>query len=144
VFAIIGRNLSRTLVALIAVSLFACRSEQQVPVSTASVLEPSKQVYALGSQITAAGAVAEEAISESFRQGGEVFLSVDVTSASIDQDVEVEWLDSSGRVLAREQRHVPEGVRYVTFSTRPHKHGEHRAVVVINGRRVTELPFQVL
>ena len=46
--------------------------------------------------------------------------------------------------MAREQRHVPAGAHYVTFSSRPDREGEHKAVVVINGRRVTEMPFDVL
>ena len=62
-----------------------------------------------------------------------------------DQRVADEWLDANGGVLRREARHVGHGTRYVAFSSgRVSASGNYKAIVVIDGRRVSELPFAVL
>lgn len=97
--------------------------------------------------VTPAGAVPEEAASESFHRGGEVFLSVDVASASSEQNFDVQWLDARGRVIRKETRKVPEGSRYAAFSSGREiaaMPGRHSAVIIIDGRRVMEKPFSIL
>jgi hypothetical protein len=107
----------------------------------------SRELYALGTEVTARGAVPEDAAGETFRRGSEVFLSVDVRSASTDQALEVRWLDEGGRVLHRDLRHAPQGTEYVPFSsgeTEDWTSGPHRAVVLIDGRSVSEKPFTMM
>ena len=109
--------------------------------------EPATETFALGSVLTAAGAVPRDSASESFHRGGEVFLSVDVASASSQQTIDVEWLDQYGRVVRKESRSVPEGSHYAAFSSGREiaaMPGAHRAVIIIDGRRVMEKPFSIL
>lgn len=109
--------------------------------------DPSPETYALGTALTARGAVLANATGETFLRGGEVFLSVNVSSASTDQLVEVKWIDPSGHVLRRDARRAPQGTAYVPFSsgaTSQWPRGAHRAVVVIDGRSVSEKAFTVL
>ena len=97
--------------------------------------------------VTPAGAVPADSASESFHRGGEVFLSVDVASASSEQNIDVQWLDAQGRVVRKETRKVPEGSHYAAFSSGPEvaaMPGQHRAVIIIDGRRVMEKPFSIL
>ena len=103
--------------------------------------------YALGTKVTARGAIADQAAGDAFLRGGEVFLSVDVSSASSDQLVEVKWVDPSGQVLHHDARRAPQGTRYVPFSsgaTARWPLGAHRAVVLIDGRSVSERSFTVM
>ena len=116
--------------------------------SAAIVVEDaSPETYALGTALTPRGAVPANATGETFIRGGEVFLSVDVSSASTDQLVEVKWIDPSGHVLHRDAPRAPQGTSYVPFSsgtTSQWPRGPHRAVVVIDGRSVSEKAFTVL
>lgn len=118
--------------------------------ATAAMTEtdpPSPETFALGTELNATGAVPEDAAGETFVRGGEVFLSVDVRSASTDQTIEVKWIDPEGRVLRHDRRRAEQGTRHVPFSsgaTARWKPGEHRAVIVIDGRRVSEKPFAVM
>lgn len=108
---------------------------------------PSKETFALGSDIEPSGAVPQIATGDSFSRGGEVYLSIEVSSASADQQVKVEWVDARGRVVRRQEGNVPAGARYVWFSTGPTARwmrGPHRAVITINGRTVSEKPFALL
>lgn len=131
--------------------LTGCAGDQDAAArrQTAAVETPelAKQTFALGSMVTPAGAVPEEAASESFHRGGEVFLSVDVASASGEQNFDVQWLDARGRVIRKETRKVPEGSRYAAFSSGREiaaMPGRHSAVIIIDGRRVMEKPFSIL
>jgi len=111
------------------------------------VEEPSRETFALGTAVSANGAVPQQATGETFIRGGEVFLSVDVQSASTEQTIEVRWIDPSGRVLHRDARRAPGGARYVPFSsgaTAQWPVGPHRAVVLIDGRTVSEKLFAVI
>lgn len=115
--------------------------------AVADAPDPAPDTYALGSTLEASGAVRKDAAGEAFGRGGEVFLSVDVASASTDQTIEVAWLDGAGRVVRKETREVPVGTRYAAFASGrdvTSSAGTRRAVVVINGRRVTEKTFSVL
>jgi hypothetical protein len=106
----------------------------------------SQGVYALGTSLNREGAVARDAVSESFGRGGEVFLSIDVRSASADSTIGVIWHGPAGVVLHRESRDVPKSAHYVAFSA-PTTHwprGECTAAVVIDGRVVAQLPFTVV
>lgn len=109
-----------------------------------------RDTYALGSYVTATGAVTADASGDTFRRGNEVFLSVDVSSASTDQTIVVDWLDSNDRVLRRETQHVEHGARterHAVFSSGPTQKwtaGAHRAIVVIDGRRVSERTFEMV
>lgn len=107
----------------------------------------SRETYALGTALTTGGAVPARATGETFLRGGEVFLSVDVSSASTDQLVEVKWIDPEGQVLRRDARRAPQGTAYVPFSsgaTAQWPRGTHRAVVLIDGRSVSEKTFTVM
>ena len=109
--------------------------------------ETSADPYALGSNVTPAGAVPKDAEGESFRRGGQVFLSVDVASASADQNIEVEWRDGSNRILRRDAKHVPVGSHYASFSSGREVSGiagPRTAIVIINGRRVSERTFTIM
>lgn len=114
-------------------------------VNTAAAL--ARDPYALGSALAPSGAVPADATIDSFARGQDVFLSIDVSGASTDALIEVKWVNADGAVERAESRHVPEGARYAAFSTGATSHwmpGPHRAVVVINGRKVTERTFGVL
>ena len=142
---------SQLVVMAVVVLMAGCAGDRDAAArrQTASVETPeaAKETFALGSMVTPAGAVPQEAASESFHRGGEVFLSVDMASASSEQNIDVQWLDAQGRILRKETRKVPEGTHYAAFSSgrevaaRP---GRHRAVIIIDGRRVMEKPFSIL
>ena len=116
-------------------------------VATASAEEPSPETFALGTAVSASGAVPQQASGETFLRGGEVFLSVNVQSASTDQTIEVKWIDPNGRVLRHDARRAEQGALYVPFSsgaTSRWPRGPHRAVILIDGRTVSEKQFAVL
>lgn len=122
-------------------------SEKAVQQSLAVTESISRETYALGTAITDRGAMPARATGETFLRGGEVFLSVDVSSASTDQLVEVRWIDPSGHVLHRDAQRAPRGTAYVPFSsgaTSDWPPGAHRAVVLIDGRSVSEKTFTVI
>lgn len=107
----------------------------------------ARDTYAIGTAVDAHGAIPADAAGETFRRGGEVFVSVDVSSASTDQDIEVKWLDDGGNVLRRVGRRVPRGTRHAPFSsgrTAGWHRGPHRAVILIDGRTVSEKSFGVM
>lgn len=113
-------------------------------VAVAEAGTASPETFALGTEVNAVGAVPETAAGEIFPRGGEVYLSVDASGASTDQDIEVKWVDAHGRVVHRDARRAPQGTGHVPFSsgaTSTWPPGEHRAVVLIDGRRVTEKAF---
>lgn len=106
-----------------------------------------ERTYALGSEVMGDGAIPAVAASESFLKGHEVWLSVNVVSATAPQTIAVEWVDASGRVVRRDQRDVPVDRAFVPFSsgsTGGWPSGESRAIVIIDSRRVTELPFEIV
>ena len=122
------------------------RAKAHVP-SPATADEPAAETYALGTEVTPSGAVAEKSIGDNFIRGGEVFLSIDVSGASSAQTVEVKWIDPAGHVLRRDARQAPKGMHYLPFSsgqTSSWPTGEHRAVISIDGRRVSEKTFALL
>jgi len=110
-------------------------------------MEPARETFALGTAVTASGAVAQQSIGDNFIRGGEVYLSVDVSGASSDQTVEVRWVGPDGRVLRSDARLAVRGAHYLPFSsgqTKGWTRGDHRAVIRINGRTVSEKAFAVL
>ena len=116
-------------------------------VAAPTVEQPSRETFALGTAVSASGAVPQQASGETFIRGGEVFLSVDVRSSSTPQTIEVRWIDPHGRVLHRDARQVPPSARYVPFSsgaTSQWPAGSHRAVVLIDGRTVSQKTFAVI
>lgn len=106
--------------------------------------------YALGSAVTATGAITADASGETFRRGDEVFLSVDVSSASTDQSIVVEWVGANAAVVRRDVQSVPQGSkveRHAVFSSGPTRSwapGQYRAVIIIDGRHVSERAFELL
>jgi pyruvate/2-oxoglutarate dehydrogenase complex dihydrolipoamide acyltransferase (E2) component len=145
----------RSGIALVAVLLFAvgCGVERgegtamNAGAAAAGTEEPAPETFALGTAVSASGAVPQDASAETFIRGGEVYLSVDVRSASTDQTIEVKWIDPHGRVLRSDERHVPQEAQYVPFSsgaTSRWPRGPHRAVILIDGRTVSEKTFAVL
>lgn len=116
-------------------------------VVTIETSKPVHATFALGSSMTHEGAIETESAGDSFRCGVELFLSVDVTSASTDQTIEVQWIDSRGIIAHRETRNVSEGGHYAAFSsgnTSSWSQGTYRAVVSINARKVNERSFAML
>ena len=133
----------------IVAALAACGDEEpRRNVNTHAVVsEPARDLFALGTSVTREGAVPADSTGETFRRGGEVYLSVNVQGASVEQEIEVEWVAANGRVMRRDEVEVPKGSRWAAFSsgeTQAWPAGEHRAVVTINGRRVSERPFSLL
>lgn len=131
------------------VALAGCGDDEvRRNVSTHAVVgEPARDPYALGTTLTREGAVPADSTGETFRRGGEVYLSVNVQGASVEQAIEVEWVAANGRVMRRDQVAVPKGSRWAAFSsgeTQAWPAGEHRAVVTIDGRRVSERAFSLL
>ncbi|HEX6176744.1 MAG TPA: hypothetical protein VF057_00185 [Thermoanaerobaculia bacterium] len=116
----------------------------------ASAVEPvetAKDTYAIGATVTPQGAIPREALTEQFPRGGEVYLSINVTGASTDQEITVQWLRPDGKVIREDAMDAPEGTSFVAFSSGPTdqwQSGEHKAVVLINGRRVSERQFQLI
>ncbi len=107
----------------------------------------SHETFALGTTVTSRGAVPEDAAGETFVRGGEVFLSVDLSGVSSDPVVEVRWLDPAGQVLHRDVRRAKQGTEHVPFSsgaTAQWTPGQHRALVLIDGRSVSEKRFTVM
>ena len=129
----------------------ACvRSGSDAPkhqMSATATTDPSPEVFAIGTALTATGAVAENSTSDSFRRGPELYVSVDVTSASTEQTIDVEWLDARGRKVHSDRRVVNRGHGYATFSSGPTHTwtaGEHRAIITIDGRKVSEKHFSLI
>lgn len=137
-------------VVVIVVALVACGGEQKREHEngqTVGISDPARDIYALGTSVTRDGAVHADSTGETFRRGGEVYLSVNVEGASVEQAIEVQWVAPNGRVMRRDEVDVPKGSRWAAFSsgeTQSWPAGEHRAVVTINGRRVSERPFSLM
>ena len=93
------------------------------------------------------GAIPQRATGDSFLRGQEIFVSVDVSGASTQHDLEVRFIDEEGKVLARFTRRAPRGTGHVAFSSGPTTRwriGPHRALILIGGRAVNEKVFQLL
>ena len=137
---------------LLSIGCAAEREQGQTPSTSAAVdvetdTKTSPETFALGTELSPTGAVPQQASGQAFVRGGEVFLSVNVSGASTEQTIEVKWVDPEGRVLRHDRRRAPQGTQHVPFSsgaTEEWPRGEHRAVVVIDGRRVSEKQFAVL
>jgi hypothetical protein len=115
--------------------------------AAAAELAPSNRTFALGYDVNASGAVPADSIGDAFLRGNEVFLSVDMSGASNSQRVGVEWRDPAGTIVRKDSRQVAAGAKYVNFSsgrTGSWSRGRHSAVVIIDGRAVTEMPFVVM
>jgi pyruvate/2-oxoglutarate dehydrogenase complex dihydrolipoamide acyltransferase (E2) component len=123
------------------------KADSSARVATTAADEPSPETFALGTAVTPTGAVAQSAASDTVLRGGEVYLSVDVRSASTEHVIEVRWVDPAGRVLRRDARQVHDDAQWVPFSsggTSRWSPGPHRAVILIDGRTVSEKSFAVL
>ena len=123
------------------------RGSGAVQQSVAATEIDASDTFALGTAVTSRGAVPQDAASETFRRGDEVFLSVDLSGVSSDPLVEVKWIDPYGQVNHRDVRHAVRGAHHLPFSsgaTARWKPGPHRAVVLIDGRAVSEKPFSLL
>lgn len=138
-------------VAVLAPILTSCAGERpaepDVPTLSSEATDPSSETFALGNHINPDGTLQAESAGEEFRRGGELFVSVNVTGATAQQEITVEWRDPRDQVIKREIREVVRGRKHVAFSsgdTAKWAAGEHRAVVMMNGRRVIEKPFVIL
>lgn len=144
----------RSWIAVVAVLLAAgCGAErkeaklEQASSAVPGAGTPTQETFALGTALTRAGAVSREATADSFLQGGEVFLSVNLNGATAEQQVEVRWVAADGVLLRTQARNAPVGATYLAFSSGPTQtwpEGDHRAVVVIDGRAVSEKPFRLI
>lgn len=115
--------------------------------SAAQTADTAPDPYAIGATVTPAGAVPRDAQTEQFQRGNEVYLSINVAGASTDQEISVRWVGPQGEVIREDEREVPEGSAHVAFSsgsTARWRSGQHRAVITINGRRVSEREFELL
>ncbi|HUP49847.1 MAG TPA: hypothetical protein VNA04_13760 [Thermoanaerobaculia bacterium] len=116
-------------------------------ITTTESARSAADPFALGTLLTAEGAVARDAAGDRFRRGGELFLSIHLAGASGDHAIEVQWVDPAGRLLRRDAVEVPKDSQYAAFSsgdTAKWSPGPHRAVVTINGRRVSEREFELM
>lgn len=147
--ALLSEN-AMAVVAVVVVVLAGCGGEQKrgpVEVQSVGISDPARDIYALGTAVRSDGAVHADSTGEAFRRGGEVYLSVNVEGASVEQEIAVEWVAPNGRVMRRDAVDVPKGSRWAAFSsgeTESWASGEHRAVVTINGRRVSERSFSLM
>ena len=139
------------LVAAIVPLMSGCRLKNEDAPPAAATAEvdrdPSLETFALGADVTTTGSIPKDAEGETFTRGSEVYLSVDVRSASRSQEIAVIWLDNKGREIKRQKRDVPPEVRYAPFSsgsTATWRTGSYRALVVIDGRRATEKVFELM
>ena len=123
---------------------------QQGAAHRASAVEPvetAKDTFAIGTTVTPQGAIPREALSEQFPRGGEVYLSINVAGSSTDQEITVQWLRPDGKVIREDALDAPEGTAFVAFTSGPTHQwqaGDHKAVVLINGRRVSERHFELI
>jgi hypothetical protein len=133
--------------------LFGCGVDRgsgkvvQQSVAATDTEDVSHDTFALGTMVTSRGEVPEDSEGETFVRGGDVFLSVDLSGASTEPVVEVRWLDPAGEVLHRDALRAKQGTKHVAFSsgaTARWKPGPHRAVVLIDGRSVSEKRFTVM
>ena len=124
----------------------AARPAQQQVVTT-DTTKPAGATYAIGTEVTKAGAIAMDSVGDSFRRGPGIYLAVDVRSASTDQTIQVDWLDGAGQLVHRETRTVGEGKEYADFAsgdTTRWKPGAYRARITINDRVVNETHFALM
>ena len=139
-------------IAVLVTLLTGCTGERReetpdAPALSSEATDPSSETFALGNHINPDGTLQAESAGEEFRRGGEIYVSVNVTGATAQQEIEVEWRDPRDRVIKREIQEVVRGKKHVAFSsgdTGKWASGEHRAVIVMNGRRVIEKPFVIL
>ena len=116
-------------------------------VASTVAIKATSATYAMGTSFTREGAIAAESAGDSFRRGPEIYFAIDVASASTDQKIDIDWVDSLGRIARHETQVVPEGTQYARFATgdtsawRP---GAYRAVITINDRKVNETRFGLL
>ena len=132
-------------------AFIGCAQNQVPPERPTGVVEASQQdtidaVFAIGSEIASNGEIVDKGEEKSYLKGNDVFVSVDVASASAASTVGVVWQDAQGRPIAQQRRQVTPEVDRVWFkkSTTPLSKGNYTAVVVINDRAVSEHPFEVL
>lgn len=134
---------------LLSVSLAtACREKPFTPqtAAAADTVAPARETFALGTQLTAEGAVAEDAQSEEFKRGGPIYLSVDVAGRSTQHTIEVEWRQGN-RVVKKDVKAAVGSQPYVPFAlgeTHRWPAGRHQAVVIIDGRRVAIKDFALI
>jgi hypothetical protein len=123
------------------------RPEKKAVTTTAQPVKAAGATFAVGTSVTRDGAVTAESTGDTFHRGPEMYLAIDVASASVDQKIEVDWIDPAGRIVRSEARNVREGTHYATFSTgntRMWRPGPYRAVISINDRKVNETTFALL
>ena len=116
-------------------------------VSTRTATKAAVATYAMGTAFTPDGAIAADSAGDAFRRGPEIYLAIDVASASVEQKIDVAWVDALGRVAHREMRVVPEGTRYARFATGDTSRwmpGPYRAIITINDRKVNETHFGLM
>lgn len=114
--------------------------------SATETIESAPGTYAIGAALTPDGAIAQDAAGDRFVHGAPVFVSIDVTGATTDQRVEIDWTSESGSRLRRDERVVPRGSRHIAVSSGPTvrwPHGTYRVVIMIDGRRVNEQSFSL-
>ena len=132
------------------VSLLMGCGEARPAAYEAAVTDTTRAIgatYAVGTSVTNDGAIVADSAGDSFRRGPGIFLSIDVTSASTSQTIDVQWIDPIGHVAHHEMRLVREGARYAAFSsgdTSTWKPGPYRAVIAINNRTVNETRFALM
>jgi hypothetical protein len=141
------------LIALFSTAMIACGYDDaelkrlSEKASPGAILPPEYEaapgVFALGTIVTNEGLVARDGLSAIYGRGTPLFLSVDTTSASVPQEIAVEWRRGE-RVMRRQTKHAALEHHSVLFDTGGTRHwpsGSHQAVVFIDGRKVTAKDF---
>jgi hypothetical protein len=109
-------------------------------------IQPAPGTYAIGAALTPDGAIAQHAAGDHFVRGTPVFVSIDVTGATTDHSVEIDWTSESGWRLRHDERLAPKGSHRIAVSSGPTVRwppGTYRVVILIDGRRVNEQSFSL-
>jgi hypothetical protein len=125
----------------------AARPATKEPVASTDTVRPVVATYAIGTSVTHEGAITADSAGDSFRRGPEIYLAVDVASASTEQTINVQWIDAIGTVAHQETRVIKDAADYADFATgdtTSWKAGPYRAVIRINDRVVNETHFALM
>jgi hypothetical protein len=141
------------LISLCATALLACGDDesdvQQLARSASqgatlpAEYEAAPEVFALGPNVAPGGKVARDANEGIYGRGTRIFLSVDTRSASVPQDIAVEWRRGENVVRRQKKRAALESrsVLFDSGATRSWPPGRHEAIVFIDGRKVATKDF---
>jgi hypothetical protein len=106
--------------------------------------DPSQDLFALGTELTPVGAVADRSVTHEVEAGARLFLSVNVQGATVPQTVELVWYDARGKVVDADRR-TSSNQPFLIFdrTTNGWQKGTYKAEVFVNNRKVSEKLLKV-